>query len=145
MSDDRLIVIDSTAALMPAVFALRHDVFVIEQSVPPEMEHDELDAGAVHLVALRDDAVAGTLRIVISGTNARIGRMAVRADARRSGVGSRLMSAAEVVAAQMGVREIVLHAQLTAKAFYGRLGYGEVGAVFEEAGILHVEMRKPIA
>ena len=38
----------------------------------------------------------------------------------------------------MGVKEIALHAQLTAKAFYARLGYREEGEVFEEAGIPHV-------
>ena len=45
----------------------------------------------------------------------------------------------------MGVREIALHAQLTAKAFYARLGYREEGEEFEEAGIPHVSMRKTIA
>ncbi len=32
----------------------------------------------------------------------------------------------------MDVKEITLHAQLTAKAFYARLGYREEGEVFEE-------------
>ena len=45
----------------------------------------------------------------------------------------------------MGVKEITLHAQLTAKAFYARLGYREEGEEFEEAGIAHVSMRKTIA
>ena len=44
----------------------------------------------------------------------------------------------------MGVKEITLHAQLTAKEFYARLGYREEGDIFEEAGIAHVAMRKVI-
>jgi predicted GNAT family N-acyltransferase len=145
VSDDHIIVIDTTAALMPAVFALRHEVFVIEQAVAPELERDESDVSAIHLVALRGQTVIGTLRIVRSGEGARIGRMAVRAEARKAGVGTRLMSSGESVARQMGVTEIVLHAQLAAKKFYRRLGYREHGDIFEEAGIPHVEMRKTIA
>jgi predicted GNAT family N-acyltransferase len=145
MTNVRILVIDSTAALMPAVFALRHEVFVIEQAVPPELERDELDASAVHLVAMHDNDVIGTLRIVRNGATARIGRMAVRAAMRKAGVGSKLMSTGEAVAAQIGVKEIVLHAQLTAQAFYRRLGYREQGGIFDEAGIAHVEMRKTIA
>ena len=130
---------------MPAVLALRHEVFVIEQAVPAALERDECDDSATHLVALRGDEVVGTLRIVITGQTAKIGRMAVRAALRKTGVGSRLMDCAAEVASQMGVRDIVLHAQLTAKDFYRRLGYREEGGVFEEAGILHVSMRKEIA
>ena len=129
---------------MPAAFAVRHQVFVEEQAVPPELERDEFDDVAVHLVALRDDAVIGTLRIVVSGGTAKIGRMAVLAAHRKAGIGTRLMEQAADVARTMNVRDIALHAQLTAKKFYARLGYREEGEVFEEAGIAHVSMRKTI-
>jgi predicted GNAT family N-acyltransferase len=145
MPDTRITVIDSSAALMPAVFALRHEVFVVEQAVAPELERDDFDAGAVHLVARRDDDVIGTLRIVRNGETARIGRMAVRAAMRKTGIGSRLMTTAEAVAAQMGVKEIVLHAQLSAGDFYRRLGYRDRGDIFDEAGMAHIEMRKIIS
>jgi predicted GNAT family N-acyltransferase len=145
MPDERILVIDSSSALMPAAFALRHEVFVVEQAIASELERDEFDAGAMHLVALRGDEVIGTLRIVRNGSTARIGRMAVRATARKCGIGTRLMNTAEAVAEQVGVKAIVLHAQLTAAGFYGRFGYREEGGIFEEAGILHVEMRKTIA
>ena len=145
MADERIIVVDSSAALMPAVFALRHEVFVVEQAVAPELERDEFDPVAIHLVALRGDDVIATLRIVRSGETARIGRMAVRAAERKRGIGSRLMQTAETVAAQTGVKEVVLHAQRTAEAFYRRLGYWAEGETFEEAGIPHVTMRKSLA
>ena len=145
MPDEQIIVIDATSALMPAVFAVRHQAFVVEQAVPPELERDEFDAIAIHLAALRGDEVIGTLRIVVSGGTAKIGRMAVLAAHRKNGVGSRLMHRAADVARTMGVRDITLHAQLTAKAFYARLGYKEEGDMFEEAGIRHVSMRRTIA
>jgi predicted GNAT family N-acyltransferase len=140
----RIIAVDASSDLMPAVYAVRHQVFVVEQAVPRTLERDEFDPVAIHLVALRDDDVIGTLRIVVSGSDAKVGRMAVLAAERRSGIGSGLMAHAAEVARMMGVREIALHAQLSAKAFYTRLGYRDEGEVFEEAGIPHVSMRKTI-
>ncbi len=142
MPDIRIIAVNSSSALMPAVFALRHEVFVVEQQVPPELERDEYDATATHLVALRSDNVIGTLRIVVSGNHAKVGRMAVRAIERRKGIGARLMMQAARVAQQLGAREIVLHAQLSARAFYQQLGYRGEGDIFEEAGIQHIAMKK---
>jgi predicted GNAT family N-acyltransferase len=144
MVETRIITIDASSPLMPAAYALRHEIFVLEQQVPPELERDEYDASATHLVALRGDDVVGTLRIVIFERHAKIGRMAVRASERTKGVGSRLMRHAVEVAAQRGVREIVLHAQLAAREFYRRLGYREEGDTFDEAGIMHIAMRRTI-
>jgi len=144
MSQQRIVAVDANSDLMPAAYAVRHQVFVDEQAVPPELERDEFDDVAIHLVALRGDAVIGTLRIVVSGSSAKIGRMAVLAAERKSGVGTRLMERALEVARTMSVREITLHAQLTAKEFYAKLGYCEEGGVFEEAGIAHVSMRRTI-
>jgi predicted GNAT family N-acyltransferase len=141
----RIIAVDATSDLMPAVFAVRHQVFVEEQAVPPALERDEFDALAIHLVALRGEEVIGTLRIVVGGGSAKIGRMAVLMEHRNSGIGSRLMERAAEVAGSMNVGDIVLHAQLSARTFYERLGYRVEGDVFEEAGIAHVSMRKAIA
>jgi predicted GNAT family N-acyltransferase len=43
-------------------------------------------------------------------------------------------------ARQRGEREVLLHAQAGAEAFYQRLGFQPRGPRFEEAGIVHVEM-----
>ena len=67
MPDEKIIAIDASSDLMPAVYAVRHEVFVVEQAVPPELERDEFDDVAMHLAALRGDDVIGTLRIVVSG------------------------------------------------------------------------------
>ena len=140
----RIIAIDANSDLMPAAYAVRHQVFVEEQAVPPALERDEFDDLAIHLVALRGDDVVGTLRIVVSGGSAKIGRMAVLAAERNAGIGSRLMERAIEVARTMNVKEITLHAQLTAKEFYEKLGYCAEGDIFEEAGIAHVSMRHAI-
>jgi predicted GNAT family N-acyltransferase len=144
MAGERIIAIDSSSVFMPGVFRLRHEVFVIEQAVPPELERDEYDDGATHLVALAGDEMIGTLRIVAAGDSAKVGRVAVRAAARKRGIGIRLMERAADIALQRGFRDLLLHAQLATVAFYRRLGYREEGDVFDEAGIAHVSMRKPL-
>ena len=86
-----IVEIRATDPLMPAVFALQHEVFVVEQVVPTELEVDEDDKFAAHLVALSDGHVIGTLRIMRHARMAKIGRMAVPASSRRNGIGRGLM------------------------------------------------------
>jgi predicted GNAT family N-acyltransferase len=137
-----IVEIRSTDPLMSAVYALRHEVFVVEQGVPEELEVDEDDKGAAHLAALSDGNVIGTLRMVRHGRTVKIGRMAVSASSRKRGIGRELMEFAADAAFRGGAEEVILGAQLTAREFYTRFGYAEEGAVFDDAGIPHVMMRK---
>jgi predicted GNAT family N-acyltransferase len=144
MTVERIIEIDGRSTLMPAALGLRHEVFVVEQGVPAELEMDELDRLATHLVAIRAGQVVGTLRILEEGAVAKIGRVAVLAALRRTGIGARLMQRAVESISGKGFSEIVLHAQVSVQSFYQRLGYVAEGDVFDEAGIPHVAMRKRI-
>ena len=75
-----------------AVRLLRMKVFVDEQGVPPEIEMDEFDDVAIHAIAYKSGLVVGTGRLILdTDTDARIGRMAVDAALRRTGVGSALL------------------------------------------------------
>jgi predicted GNAT family N-acyltransferase len=131
---------------LPGALALRHEVFCGEQGVPEHLERDEHDASAVHLVAL-DEAgrVVATCRLVAEGERWRLGRMAVAASHRGRGVGAALLEAAHREAAASGAREMELHAQLAVRSFYARAGYLAEGEEFEEAGIAHVVMRRPLS
>ncbi len=144
MTRERLLFIDADSEYMPPAFALRHEVFVDEQAVPVELEIDADDRAAVHLVALRDGEVVGTLRIVAYKGAAKVGRVAVRKDARGAGLGARLMAAAEEYAAKHAFHEVVLDAQLAVTGFYRRLGYAESGEIFDDAGIPHIRMHKQL-
>jgi predicted GNAT family N-acyltransferase len=141
---ERITEVASGSPLLEAAFELRREVFVVEQGVPPELEIDELDPDATHLVAILGEAVVGTLRILQHEGAAKIGRVAVRAAVRRTGIGGRLMQRAAELARERGFAEIVLYAQVTVAGFYRRLGYVEEGEPFEEAGIPHIAMRKKI-
>jgi predicted GNAT family N-acyltransferase len=123
---------------------LRVRVFSAEQGIAPEAEIDGLDATATHLVALRRDRVVGTCRLRFPRGKVKIERMAVDKALRRTGIGARLVAAAEQAAAGRGSDELVLHAQLRSQRFYAACGYEAVGETFLEEGIPHVLMRRRI-
>lgn len=128
-----------------ALHALRHEVFVVGQGVPPELELDPKDDTADHVVALRDDVVIGTGRLVVdAGGTGTVGRMAVATAARGQGVGAALLRRLEQRAVERGLAVVELHAQLHARGFYERAGYRAVSDVYLEAGLEHVSMRRDL-
>ena len=128
-----------------AAMALRHEVFVREQRVPVELEVDEHDRAATHLVALEDGLVVATCRLVRDGDAVKLGRLAVAREARRRGLATRLLEAAEAWSREQGARHLVLAAQLHACALYEAAGYQRRGLPFVEAGIEHVWMERALA
>ncbi|MCW2605724.1 MAG: acetyltransferase [Frankiales bacterium] len=133
---------------MDDVYALRHEVFVVGQDVPEDMERDELDPGATHVVARLDGVVVGTGRLLAPGTaaeQATIGRLAVAGGVRGRGVGARVLQELEEAARARGWPAVELHAQTHALGFYERAGYTAFGEVYDEAGIEHQSMRKPLS
>jgi predicted GNAT family N-acyltransferase len=128
-----------------ALLALRHDVFVQEQGVPLELEIDEDDEVAVHIVAFDADTLVGTCRVLQSGSQAKFGRLVVARDARGRGIGAALLAEAERRARAMGCDRMVLAAQTSAMGLYERAGYAARGDVFLDAGIEHMTMEKPLA
>ncbi|MCC9706498.1 GNAT family N-acetyltransferase [Streptomyces sp. MNU76] len=134
-----------------ACFAVRKEVFVVEQGVPEDLEYDAYDAGAVHVLAVRDDGVplgAGRLQGGRRLQDRRgfgvgsLGRLAVVPEARGLGVGVALVRAVEEAARERGLTEVDLGAQTHALGFYERLGYAAYGPEFLDAGIPHRAMRR---
>jgi predicted GNAT family N-acyltransferase len=128
-----------------AALALRHEVFVDEQGVPPELEIDEHDATALHLVALDGGRIVGTCRLVDAADRAKFGRLVVAREARGAGIGRALLDEAERRARALGRERIVLAAQTSAMSLYERAGYTARGEVFLDAGIEHLTMEKTLA
>lgn len=131
-----------------ALAALRREVFVHEQNVPPEIEADGLDdnpAQSVHAVA-RDveGAIVGTGRLLLNAPTPRIGRMAVKRGHRRCGIGGAILEALCAEAQRRGYQSVLLYAQTHASAFYYHHGFLSHGPEFFEAGIPHQEMRRTL-
>jgi YbgC/YbaW family acyl-CoA thioester hydrolase len=127
--------------------AIRTAVFVEEQGIPLEMEWDEADQTAVHVVAYNGLGQAiGTGRLLQHAPgSAKIGRMAVNRVLRGSSLGRELLNALVAEAEQRGDSEVLLHAQRSAEGFYTRLGFAPRGEPFEEVEIPHIEMVRALS
>ncbi len=127
----------------PTLTAIRHTVFVVEQNVPVAIEQDGIDGRCRHVVA--EDAAGraiGCGRLLPDG---HVGRMAVLASWRGRGVGTALLARLVALARDDGHAEVALNAQTHALPFYARCGFTPVGEEFEEAGIAHRTMVRPLA
>lgn len=124
---------------------IRLRVFVDEQKVPEELEIDEIDPTAYHVLAVTADGQpAGTGRLfpdTTDNTSAKIGRMAVLPEFRGTGCGVAILEALIDEARRNGYRQIILTAQTHAIPFYERAGFHAEGDEFPDAGIPHRWMR----
>ncbi|MFF9363467.1 GNAT family N-acetyltransferase [Streptomyces griseoluteus] len=138
-----------------ACFAVRKEVFVGEQGVPQDIEYDSYDATALHVLAVGGDGTPlGTGRLLhgeaaagktgLDASVGSLGRLAVTRRARGLGVGAALVRAIEDAARDLGLTAVDLHAQTRALGFYERLGYTAYGPEFQDAGIAHRAMRRPL-
>lgn len=125
--------------------ALRRRVFCEEQGVAEYEEFTAQDEEALHIVAVQEESVLGTCRLLLAGDIARLGRLAVDRAARRQGIASALLAEAEHQAFVTGARRIRLNAQTQALDLYTAAGYSELGPRFFEVGIEHIGMEKRIA
>ncbi|MDX2643122.1 GNAT family N-acetyltransferase [Streptomyces sp. PA03-1a] len=128
---------------LKAYYAVRHEVFVVEQKVPAELEYDAHDTDAVHVLATGPGGGLGAGRLLLGedGTGI-LGRLAVTGASRGLGIGVALVRAIEDEARRHGLSAVELHAQSHAVGFYERLGYTSFGEEYEEAGIPHLSMRR---
>jgi predicted GNAT family N-acyltransferase len=140
----RVIVCSSTEDFAEAM-SIRVTVFIGEQKVPAELEPDEYDAIATHLLLLEDNNPIGTARLIDKGNGlVKIGRVAIQKANRGQGHGTALMHAALDFAAQNGFLTAALDSQTYVIPFYEKLGFIAEGPEFEDAGILHRHMQKSL-
>jgi predicted GNAT family N-acyltransferase len=122
--------------------AIRFEVFVHEQQVPPEEELDATDAECVHALAFNHSGEPiGTGRLLPDG---HIGRMAVLKSSRGNGVGAAILVRLTEQARTRGFTQVVLSAQTHARAFYAKYGFKEEGEEYLDANIAHILMRKTL-
>jgi predicted GNAT family N-acyltransferase len=117
---------------------IRQRVFIDEQQVPVELEWDEADKTAIHLLATVDSQPAACARVLSDG---HIGRMAVLAPWRGKGVGEALLQQAVQICRQLQVSHARLSAQTHAIDFYARAGFVVSSALYLNTNIMHVDMQ----
>ena len=120
------------------VFAIRREVFVVEQNCPPELEW-EFEDESTHFLATVDGEPAGACRWRKTEKGYKLERFAVLAKFRGKGVGQELV---KTILADLppGASYIYMHAQIQAIPLYEKFNFVKIGEEFEEAGIRHYKM-----
>lgn len=119
------------------VAEIRRTVFIDEQDVPEDLEWDDEDQSAIHILAYMDDKPVATARLLKSG---RIGRMAVLKQYRQQGIGTAILEYLLDLALEQQCDKISLSSQVHAKQFYERMGFKVTSEIYQDAGIPHLDM-----
>lgn len=144
MNQIKIEIVTYAEYLIP-INAIRTKVFQEEQGITPELEFDGLDHIATHLLAYFNSKPVGTARIrSIDEKTIKLERLAVLPEARRKGIARKLTQKALDFAQEHHCQEAILNSQLYIKSFYEKLGFTQVGEVFDEAGIPHIKMTQKL-
>ncbi len=120
-----------------ALQAIREQVFVLEQGVPPAIEKDGNDEDAHHFLGTLDDVPVACGRLQETG---KISRMAVLPVHRGRDFGRQVLNAIIARGRSLGLPRLYLHAQAHAGGFYRKAGFVASGDIFDEADIPHMAM-----
>jgi len=134
---------------MAAMFALRQDVFIVEQDCPYS-DIDGQDPQAHHLLAWSGDTLVATLRVFDSypayDNHCSIGRICTHQTVRQYGIGRELVAnAIEFIGQQFPNKAIQIGAQHYLKRFYQGFGFEQISDIYDEDGIDHILMLKSSA
>jgi predicted GNAT family N-acyltransferase len=124
--------------ILETVFAIRREVFVVEQNCPPELEW-EFEDESNHFFATVDGEPAGASRWRKTDKGYKLERFAVLKKFRGIGVGQDLVKAV-LADLPADAAYVYMHAQLGAISLYEKFNFEKTGPEFEEAGIRHYKM-----
>ncbi len=126
-----------------AIMRLRNEVFVVEQNCIFQ-DADNKDQSSFHLMYWQGESLLAYCRLLPQGlayTEMSIGRVVSAPFARKTGVGKALIAKAiQYCYEQFGKGPIRIGAQLYLLRFYASFGFREIGAIYLEDGIEHIEM-----
>ena len=120
------------------VFAIRREVFVVEQNCPPELEW-EFEDESNHFLATVDSEPAGASRWRKTEKGYKLERFAVLKKFRGMGVGQELVKTV-LNDLPKDAEYVYMHAQIQAVSLYEKFNFIKTGPEFEEAGIRHFKM-----
>ncbi|MFQ3543920.1 GNAT family N-acetyltransferase [Halobacillus rhizosphaerae] len=125
-------------------FQVRRLVFIEEQNVPEDREHDEFDETALHLVGYLHEKPVAAARIQFKDDYGKLERICVLKSERGSSYGRQLIQYMEDVISSKSCSKVKLNSQTHAEGFYKLLGYQTISDSFIDAGIPHVTMMKDL-
>lgn len=123
---------------------IRIKVFVNEQKVPEELEMDNKDKEAYHIVIYYEERAVATGRLLLENNEYIIGRIAVIKKERKNGYGDLVVRILIRKAFDLGANRVIVHAQIRAMEFYEKIGFVVSGEEYIEdgTGIPHIDMVK---
>ena len=134
---------DLSAPDFHAAMVQRVAVFVVEQNCVYQ-DIDSKDEKAIHILGKFEDKIVVYARIFNAGAyfeNASIGRVVISEKYRTQKWGHELMKKAiSSIESEIGVQPITISAQLYLKKFYENHGFVQLGEMYLEDGIPHIEM-----
>jgi len=122
------------------VFYVRREVFVNEQQVSEDVEFVGDDGECIHLVMYDDGNPVATGRVLVGDDDFKIGRVATLKSHRGRGIASNVIQSLVGVCNVMGSKRQYVHAQVSARAFYEKLGFVAYGDEVDVAGVTHIAM-----
>lgn len=136
-----------TALELYQIIKARESVFVVEQHCPYQ-ETDDLDPHAWHLSVIVNGELAAYARVVepgIKNSQPSIGRVMAVKTFRGRGIGRALMEEAiQFTERQFPKADIKISAQVYLQQFYESLGFRVCSEPYDEDGIPHIDMVKPV-
>ncbi|UGA53827.1 GNAT family N-acetyltransferase [Vibrio sp. VB16] len=134
--------IGNTPEIISKAHSIRHQVFVVEQDIPQELDHDGLDNMSNHALVTADDLLVATARLSVDDVgHAVLARVAVIEQYRGSGVASKVVDALISYAGQCGCISIEMHAHEYLRRYYEKFGFTYVRKVEMVGEHQLVEMR----
>ena len=125
--------------LMKKAHKIRHEVFVIGQNCPEELEW-EFEEESTHFLLTIDKIPKATARHRKTEKGYKLERFAVLKSERGKGLGRKILkSILNDLSEYKGL--IYMHAQVEVIPFYKKMGFIKEGVQFEEAGIQHYKMK----
>ena len=124
--------------LMQTAHAIRHEVFVIGQNCPANLEW-EFEEESTHFLVFDSNKAVATARHRKTANGYKLERFAVLRTERGKGYGHIVLKA--ILADLKDFKGIIyIHAQSEVLPFYEKMGFVKTGNEFEEAGIMHFKM-----
>ncbi|UOR13102.1 GNAT family N-acetyltransferase [Halobacillus amylolyticus] len=123
---------------------VRRNVFIKEQGVSEQDEHDAFEDQATHIVGYFDGEPFAAARLRFIEDYAKLERICVEKAHRGNSFGKQIIHYMETVIKDEGYSRAKLNSQTHAEGFYESLGYRTVSEEFMDAGIPHVTMIKDL-
>jgi len=124
--------------LMQTAHDIRHEVFVVGQKCPANLEW-EFEEESTHFLVLNENKAVATARHRKTKNGYKLERFAVLNTERRKGYGHIILRAI-INDLKDFEGNIYIHAQSEVLPFYEKIGFIKEGVEFQEAGIMHFKM-----